>query len=149
MMYCTGGIRCEKASAYLRHHGFEDVYQLHGGIIKYARDCQEKGLPSKFIGKNFVFDERMGEKITDDIIAQCHQCGEPADTHVNCANEACHLLFIQCETCKEKYSQCCTEECQDVVSLPEEEQKKLRKGVNKGRQVFKKGRAEQLAFYKK
>lgn len=145
-MYCTGGIRCEKASAYFLHHGFKEVYQLEGGVIKYAHDIQQEHIPSKFIGKNFVFDERLGERITDDIIAQCHQCGAPADTHINCANEACHLLFIQCDACAEKYHQCCSDECAHVIQLPEEEQKKLRAGVNKGRQVFKKGRTEHLPF---
>jgi len=102
VMYCTGGIRCEKASAYLKSKGFEKVYQLDGGIIEYARQVEQKGLPNKFRGKNFVFDERLGERISDEIIARCHQCGAPADTHVNCANDACHLLFIQCAECRAK-----------------------------------------------
>jgi UPF0176 protein len=74
-MYCTGGIRCEKASAYMKHKGFNQVFQLEGGIIKYAKDCKEHCIEPKFIGKNFVFDERLGERITEDIIAACHQCG--------------------------------------------------------------------------
>ena len=106
IMYCTGGVRCEKASAYLKHHGFKDVNQLHGGIIDYVRQIRAEGLPSKFIGKNFVFDERVGERNTDDVIAQCHQCGEMCDTHVNCANDDCHLLFIQCPACAEKMKGC-------------------------------------------
>jgi len=140
VMYCTGGIRCEKASAYLKYHGFEDVYHLEGGIIKYSRDAKEKGLPNKFIGKNFVFDERLHERITDDIIANCHQCGEPFDDHVNCKNKACNLLFIQCPKCAEKYSGCCSEECQTIASLPEEEQKELRRGKDTGVRIFSKGR---------
>jgi UPF0176 protein len=144
VMYCTGGIRCEKASAYLKYKGFEKVYQLEGGIIEYARQVKAKGLPNKFIGKNFVFDERLGERISDTIIARCHQCGKPCDTHTNCKNDACHLLFIQCEECATKYEGCCTPECQSVIHLPKEVQKELRKGVNKGRQVFKKGRAKHL-----
>ena len=99
VMYCTGGIRCEKASAYYKHKGFKKVFQLEGGIIEYARQVQNKGLENKFVGKNFVFDHRRGERISEEIIAHCHQCGNPCDTHVNCANEACHLLFIQCEEC--------------------------------------------------
>ena len=75
LMYCTGGIRCEKASAYFKHKGFENVYQLEGGIIEYTRQVKAEGLKSKFIGKNFVFDHRLGERITDDIVSQCHQCG--------------------------------------------------------------------------
>jgi UPF0176 protein len=140
LMYCTGGIRCEKASAYLKHKGFTQVYQLEGGIIKYARDCKTNNIPSRFIGKNFVFDERLGERITDDIIAHCHQCGAPADTHTNCANDSCHLLFIQCEACKVKHENCCCDACKEQLHLPEETKKALRRGVNKGRQVFKKGR---------
>lgn len=106
VMYCTGGIRCEKASAYFKHKGFKEVYQLEGGIINYARQIQEQGLENKFIGKNFVFDERMAESIGNEVIAQCHQCGTSCDTHVNCANEACHLLFIQCESCKSECNGC-------------------------------------------
>ena len=140
VMYCTGGIRCEKASAYLKHNGFEKVYQLEGGIIKYAQDVNQKGLKNKFKGKNFVFDERLGEKIGEEIISKCHQCGELCDTHTNCANEGCHLLFIQCDECSRKYEGCCSESCQEILNLPEEEQKKLRKGIDLGRQVYKKGR---------
>ena len=144
LMYCTGGIRCEKASAYMKHNGFNEVYQLEGGIIRYARDCKEKGIEPKFIGKNFVFDERLHETITEDVIAHCHQCGEPADTHINCANEACHLLFIQCEKCAEKYKKCCTPACQKIIHLPLETQKELRKGKKNKQMIFKKGRAEHL-----
>lgn len=128
LLYCTGGIRCEKASAYFRHHGFKDVNQLYGGIIEYAREVNQKGLPSHFIGKNFVFDERMGERITKDIISRCHQCDKLSDRHVNCANDDCHLLFIQCEECADKYNGCCTPHCREIAALPVEEQIKLRKG---------------------
>ncbi len=131
LLYCTGGIRCEKASAWFRHHGFKDVNQLHGGIIQYAREVKEQGLESRFLGKNFVFDERLGERITEDIISQCHQCGAPCDDHVNCANDDCHLLFIQCSSCSEKFGRCCTPECQRISLLPLEEQRLLRKGRKK------------------
>ena len=140
IMYCTGGIRCEKASAYMLHHGFEHVYHLEGGIINYAQQVKEKGLESKFIGKNFVFDDRLGERITEDVIAKCHQCGKPADTHTNCKNDACHLLFIQCEECASTYDGCCTPECQNVYNLPAEEQKKLREGNKNGLMIFNKSR---------
>lgn len=146
VMYCTGGIRCEKASAWYKHRGFKNVHQLEGGIIKYARDCNENGLENKFIGKNFVFDERRGERISDDVIAVCHQCGAPCDTHTNCANDACHLLFIQCDTCKSEYSGCCSKECEDITMLPVEEQKALRKGLQNSNKIFKKGRSEKLKF---
>ncbi|MDI1234299.1 MAG: rhodanese-related sulfurtransferase [bacterium] len=140
VMYCTGGIRCEKASAYMLHKGFKEVYQLEGGIIEYAKQVKANGLENKFHGKNFVFDERLSESISDDVIAKCHQCGEPFDVHTNCANVACNLLFIQCPSCKEKFNNCCSEACKTIAALPEDEQKLLRKGKNFGRLVFKKGR---------
>ncbi|OAB28535.1 UPF0176 protein [Flavobacterium fryxellicola] len=146
LMYCTGGIRCEKASAYFKHKGFENVYQLEGGIIEYTRQVKAEGLESKFIGKNFVFDHRLGERITDDIVSQCHQCGAPCDVHTNCANEGCHLLFIQCDSCKEKMEGCCSTECVTVIHLPEEEQKAIRRGVKNGNMIFKKGKSDVLTF---
>jgi len=140
IMYCTGGIRCEKASAYMLHHGFKNVFHLEGGIIHYSNNVKEKGLENKFHGKNFVFDDRLGERITEEVIAQCHQCGSPADTHTNCKNDGCHLLFIQCETCAAQYDGCCSDECQAIYKLPEEEQKELRKGIDKGGMVFNKSK---------
>lgn len=140
IMYCTGGIRCEKASAYMKHKGFKNVFHLEGGIIHYTRQAKERGLKNKFIGKNFVFDDRLGERISEDIIAHCHQCGKPCDTHVNCANNACHLLFIQCEECRVKYEGCCSQECQEFIHLPMEEQKEKRKGLDKGRNIFNKSK---------
>jgi UPF0176 protein len=144
IMYCTGGIRCEKASAWMKYKGFEHVFQLDGGIIEYTRQVKEKGLENKFIGKNFVFDERLGERISDDIVATCHQCGKACDDHTNCRNDGCHLLFIQCQECAAKYDGCCSQECKDIIQLPAEAQKEIRRGVNKGRQVFRKGRASHL-----
>ena len=140
IMYCTGGIRCEKASAYMLHNGFKNVFHLEGGIINYARQVKDHELDSKFIGKNFVFDDRLGERITEDVIAKCHQCGKPADTHTNCKNDGCHLLFIQCKECAEKYNGCCSTECQTVYNLPEEQQKEIRKGLDKGMMIFNKSR---------
>ena len=148
VMYCTGGIRCEKASAYYKHKGFKNVYQLEGGIIEYARQAKDQDLENKFIGKNFVFDHRRGERISTDVIAQCHQCGRTCDNHVNCANEACHLLFIQCEECAEKMTDCCSGECKEIHALPFVEQKKLRKGKTVSNKIFKKGRSEVLKFKK-
>lgn len=148
LMYCTGGIRCEKASAFFKHKGFKNVYQLEGGIIEYTRQVKAEGLESKFIGKNFVFDHRLGERITDDIISQCHQCGKPCDTHTNCANEACHLLFIQCEECAAAMENCCSAECVEVIHLPEDEQRERRKGIMKGNMIFRKGKSDALKFKK-
>ncbi len=146
VMYCTGGIRCEKASAYFKHQGFKNVYQLEGGIINYAKQIKEEGLESKFIGKNFVFDHRLGERITDAIVSQCHQCGKPCDNHTNCENEGCHLLFIQCDDCKAVMENCCSVECQEVIHLPADEQIKLRRGIQKGNMIFRKGKSDKLKF---
>ncbi len=146
VMYCTGGIRCEKASAYFKHQGFKNVFQLEGGIINYAKQIQEEGLPSKFIGKNFVFDHRLGERITEDIISQCHQCGKPCDNHTNCENDGCHLLFIQCDDCKASMQNCCSTECLEITLLPLDEQVKLRSGKQVGNKVFRKGKSENLKF---
>jgi UPF0176 protein len=148
VMYCTGGIRCEKASAYFKHKGFKNVFQLEGGIIEYTRQVKEKNLENKFIGQNFVFDDRRAERISDDIIANCHQCGEPFDVHTNCANDACHLLFIQCDACKIEMNNCCSTTCKDIHALPYEEQKALRKGQGNSNDIFKKGRAEHFSYKK-
>lgn len=145
IMYCTGGIRCEKASAYFKHKGFKDVYHLEGGIIHYVNNVRAKDLDNKFIGKNFVFDDRLGERISEDIIANCHQCGKPCDTHTNCLNDGCHLLFIQCESCREKYNGCCSDACKTIFELPEEIQKEMRKGIDKGQMVHGKSLKRKLA----
>ena len=120
LLYCTGGIRCEKASAFLRHKGFKDVNQLHGGIIEYAQQIKKAGLNSMFIGKNFVFDERLGERISDEVISRCHQCGAICDNHTNCAHNDCHLLFIQCPECASKFEGCCSEECTEIKNSSDE-----------------------------
>ncbi len=144
IMYCTGGIRCEKASAYFKHHGFQNVHHVEGGIIEYTHQARQKNLPNKFIGKNFVFDRRLGESISGDVIAECHQCGAACDTHTNCANDGCHLLFIQCEDCKEKFENCCSTKCQEINALPEAEQKRLRAQDGKQNIIFNKGRENRL-----
>ena len=148
VMYCTGGIRCEKASAYFKHKGFKRVYQLEGGIIEYTRQVRNQELENKFMGKNFVFDQRRGERISEEIISHCHQCGNPCDTHVNCANEACHLLFIQCDECAEKMNDCCSDHCMEITALPEGDQKRLRRGKVVSNKIFKKGRSEVLIYKK-
>ncbi|CAN5317629.1 rhodanese-related sulfurtransferase [soil metagenome] len=146
VMYCTGGIRCEKASAWMKHRGFKNVFQLDGGIIEYARQVKEQGEENKFVGKNFVFDERLGERISDQIISVCHQCGKLCDTHTNCKNEGCHLLFIQCDECAEEFNGCCSLECKEVVALAPEQQKELRKGKAQGQMIYKKGRSNNIKF---
>lgn len=141
IMYCTGGIRCEKASAYMLHKGFKNVFHLEGGIINYAQQIKQQGLDSKFIGKNFVFDNRLGERITEDVIAKCHQCGKPCDTHTNCKNDGCHLLFIQCESCAKEFDGCCTTACKETIHMPLERQKEIRKGIDNGIMIFNKSKA--------
>lgn len=141
LLYCTGGIRCEKASAYLKHHGFKDVNQLHGGILEYARKIKQLNLEPNFIGKNFVFDERMGETVNGQVIAHCHQCGQPCDLHVNCANNLCHLLFIQCAECAGKYENCCSQVCCDVKNGTEDDKQSFLLKTNRkfgNRQVYRK-----------
>jgi UPF0176 protein len=139
LMYCTGGIRCEKASAWMKHNGYNEVYHLEGGIINYVNQVNASSLDNKFKGVNFVFDQRLAERITEDVIAQCHQCGEPADKHINCANTGCHLLFIQCDACAAKFEHCCSDQCKAVIHLDADTQVQLRKGKPAGR-IFSKGR---------
>ena len=146
VMYCTGGIRCEKASAYFKHNGFKNVFQLEGGIIEYKRQITAEQLENKFKGKNFVFDHRRSERISDDVLSLCHQCGTSCDSHTNCANEACHLLFIQCPNCAANMDGCCSVECRKVNALPHEEQKNLRKGKVDSNKIFKKGRSKALKY---
>ncbi len=145
LMYCTGGIRCEKASAYFKHKGYQNVYQLEGGIIEYAKQVKKLGLENNFIGKNFVFDNRMAEDVSKQVIANCHQCGTPFDIHTNCANDACHLLFIQCENCKELMDNCCSYECKEIFCKPVKEQKTLTKGKKIKYDIFKKGRTTKVS----
>ncbi|MDQ6757534.1 MAG: rhodanese-related sulfurtransferase [Bacteroidota bacterium] len=140
IMYCTGGIRCEKASAYMLHNGFKNVFHLEGGIINYANRVKEENLNNKFKGKNFVFDDRLGERVGAEVISHCHQCRKLCDTHTNCKNDGCHLLFIQCDECAKKYDGCCSEECKSIYNMPEGEQKELRKGKMNGMMVFNKSR---------
>ena len=138
LLYCTGGIRCEKASAYLKFKGFKNVFQLDGGIINYVHQVKNNNFKNKFIGKNFVFDNRLSEKITNDVISNCHQCGSKSDNHVNCSNVACNLLFIQCDRCNESLNGCCSIDCLNINNLSLEEQKNLRKGEKTSKRIYKK-----------
>ncbi len=144
LMYCTGGIRCEKASAYFKTKGFDKVYQLDGGIINYTHQVNASGLENKFIGKNFVFDERLGERITEDVVSECHQCGNPSDQHSNCANDACHLLFIQCEECQSHFESCCSKTCQDYLKLSEQEKAEAKANMSFNGSTFSKARYSSL-----
>jgi UPF0176 protein len=148
LLYCTGGIRCEKASAFIKHHGYQDVYQLRGGIISYAQEIKEKNLPSKFLGKNFVFDERLGERITEHVLGHCHVCGISCDTHKNCKNPGCHVLMILCPTCEEEYNGCCSQDCKSVLELPESVQMEIRRQAKRQNALipFSKSRKKKRSF---
>lgn len=141
-LYCTGGIRCEKASAWLKHNGFKNVHHLKGGIIDYKRQVEEKGLPNRFKGKNFVFDERLGERISEDVIATCHLCNvAKCDTHYHCKNQACHVLFIGCDSCLKKKGGYCSYKCMTFDALPQMVKKHLTRGNHKKKlEQFKKNR---------
>lgn len=130
-LYCTGGIRCEKASAWLKHNGFSDVRHLKGGIIDYAHQVKQQGLENKFKGKNFVFDERLGERIGTEIISTCHLCKtEKSDTHYHCKNQICHSLFIGCDHCVRKKHGYCSFVCRQVDRLPASTKKTLARHYN-------------------
>ncbi len=143
-LYCTGGIRCEKASAWLKHNGFKNVKHLKGGIIDYKHQVAEEGLHNAFRGKNFVFDERLGERIGDEVIATCHLCSTTkADTHHHCKNQACHILFIGCDTCIAKQRGYCSRMCQLRDALPQPLKKLLNRNAYRSREPqFKKHRMQ-------
>ncbi|GAB4236251.1 MAG: rhodanese-related sulfurtransferase [Chlamydiales bacterium] len=111
MMYCTGGIRCEVYSALLKEYGFKNVYQLKGGIINYGKKVGAK----HWLGKLFVFDDRMTTPISDQestpVIGKCHRCQQPSESYYNCANMDCNHLFLSCDSCLKELSGCCKEEC--------------------------------------
>lgn len=110
LAYCTGGIRCEKATAFLRSQGFSQVYQLHGGIIEYGKQVGGKD----FDGKCYVFDKRITvdvNHVNPTIISHCAMCGTPSARFINCANEVCNRHFICCETCSATMEGCCSEAC--------------------------------------
>ncbi|KAF0691275.1 Aste57867_17453 [Aphanomyces stellatus] len=118
MIYCTGGIRCEKVGAYLTQQGFTDVMRLEGGIVHYAAYVKEHAVESKFKGRNFVFDQRLSNDntaITDDVLAHCYTCGAPCNTHTNCSNTLCHGLILQCAACATTYDGACSIRCQNMM----------------------------------
>lgn len=116
MMYCTGGIRCEVYSALLKDLGFEHVYQLQGGIIKYGLEQGNK----HWLGKLYVFDDRMTVPISPEetpVIGTCHHCATPIESYYNCASMDCNTLFLACPTCVEKFQGCCAPTCQESSRL--------------------------------
>ncbi len=142
-LYCTGGIRCEKASAWLKHNGFSDVKHLKGGVIDYKHQVEREGLPNKFKGKNFVFDERLGERIGDEVISHCHLCRtKKSDQHYHCKNQVCHALFLGCDGCVSKYNGYCSRTCQLFDMLPTTLKKRYARWYNarRRRHEFKKTR---------
>jgi len=110
IMYCTGGIRCEKASAYFIEQGFKDVSQLEGGIITFRQQFPD----TVWNGKCFVFDKRLLTSDTDEKnppITKCEQCGELCDLYRNCKNPSCDELVIMCLDCEKKMNACCSDKC--------------------------------------
>lgn len=140
IIYCTGGIRCEKASAWMLYNGFKNIYHIEGGIIQYVRQARENMLPIKFTGKNFVFDARLSERITNDIIAYCYQCSTSCDNYTNCNNKRCNLLFIQCMSCKKQYNGCCSVNCTEELAFPAKEQRTIRIGNKTSIKIFNKAK---------
>lgn len=112
VLYCTGGIRCEKAAALLKEYRFKNIYQIYGGILGYINQTKTHNLPMYFKGKLFVFDFRMAERITNDVFSICKNCKNITDsTHINCLNHLCHRLFIQCKKCSRKFRSYCSKNC--------------------------------------
>ncbi|KAG0196572.1 hypothetical protein BGX28_009984 [Mortierella sp. GBA30] len=154
-MYCTGGIRCTRSGALLKSNGFKSVKMLQGGVTAYGRyiqeqrearatvefgrdveksnddavvENQETHIHSIYKGKNFTFDKRLGEPITDEVLAQCHICGTACDTYCNCSNMACNLLMISCPSCLEKHQGTCgSGSCVEMVKELNEKQKQIDK----------------------
>ncbi|MFT7327845.1 MAG: UPF0176 protein [Crocinitomicaceae bacterium] len=149
LLYCTGGIRCEKASAYLKDKGFKDTNQLHGGIIDYKHQVEREGLENRFLGSNYVFDKRDPEKIGDIIISHCNQCKNKCDRHVNCVNYACNLLFLQCMHCKQKMEMTCSTSCKEVINMPPEKLEIYYKIKGNSKKRFSKSLGARKIFTKK
>ncbi|MCY0877160.1 MAG: rhodanese-related sulfurtransferase [Firmicutes bacterium] len=112
LTYCTGGIRCEKLTAYMIEQGYTNVAQLDGGIITYGQDDAVRGRG--FDGKCYVFDERLVVPVNQQeevIVGRCHHCGEPCDRFINCAYDPCHYQHLCCEKCDEAHAGCCSSIC--------------------------------------
>ncbi len=118
VMYCTGGIRCEKASALMKKEGFKDVSQLQGGIINYVNEFPN----TYFDGACFVFDDRLTAH-SGDPVSICEICDNPCDMYLNCHNLDCDKLFICCNSCREKMNKCCSEECKNSPRQRKEDKK--------------------------
>lgn len=114
LTYCTGGIRCEMLTAVLKNEGFNEVYQLDGGIVTYGQDPEVQGRG--FDGNCYVFDERVSVRInlTDEhiLVGECHHCGAKTDRYLNCADDTCHLQHLCCEACETEHRGYCSAECE-------------------------------------
>lgn len=112
LMYCTGGVRCERATAYLKEKGIaQEVYQILGGIHRYVEQYPD----GFFRGKNYVFDDRVAVRVNDDILATCSLCPTPCDDYTNCLNAECNEHFIACAPCLTAYSNTCSKTCQELL----------------------------------
>lgn len=113
LMFCTGGIRCEKASAYLKSkHVAKNIYQITGGIHRYIEQFPD----GHFRGKNYVFDARIGMPANQDVIGSCDICKRPWDEYSNCCNASCNKQTLLCPPCKTAYDACCSQSCQELIS---------------------------------
>jgi len=113
LMYCTGGIRCERASAYLNEKNVaKKVYQMEGGIHRYVEEYPD----GFFRGKNYVFDGRISVRVNDDILGSCAICSQPCDDYYNCLNAVCNEHFICCQPCIEKLNKTCSEQCKTLIA---------------------------------
>ena len=142
-LYCTGGIRCEKASAWMKHNGFTNVRHVKGGVIDYKHQVEQQGLENKFRGTNFVFDERLGEPIGDEVISYCHLCEtNKSDQYTHCRFKPCHVLFIGCDNCIEQKRGYCSYTCLLMDRLPRATKKRIarKRAAQPNRAVFRKRR---------
>lgn len=112
LMFCTGGVRCERATAVLNVKGVaKEVYQIEGGIQRYTEQFPD----GYFRGKNYVFDNRIAVRVNDDILSTCDLCPTPCDDYNNCLNASCNKHHISCQTCRQTYKGTCSKECMELI----------------------------------
>jgi predicted sulfurtransferase len=126
LMYCTGGVRCERATALLNVKKVaKKVYQIDGGICRYV----EKYPDGFFRGKNYVFDDRIALPVNNDVLTDCDVCQKPADTYTNCMNTQCNVQFVACMPCREKFDYTCSQACHDAIVAGTVKPRKNKVGV--------------------
>ncbi|MFW0871221.1 MAG: rhodanese-related sulfurtransferase [Patescibacteria group bacterium] len=131
-LYCTGGIRCEKASAWMKHQGFRNVRHIKGGIISYRHQVEEEGIENKFRGTNFVFDERLGERIGEEPVSYCHLCNkQKTDQYYHCGYVPCHALHLACDKCHGAKHGYCSSRCRVLNSLPSKINKRIARYISR------------------